>query len=455
MNLEDDFWNRVLQLAQATLKPSAFDFFVSTARLVKVEGNQATIFLDSPVKQLFWEENLKGVLLTAGFEIYNDQLQVLYEFSMPVQKEFPTPVEKVNPLEVRETLIEQPITNPPVASNLNADYTFDNFVQGDNNQMAKAAAMAVAGAPGKVYNPLFIYGGPGLGKTHLLHAIGNEVLARNPQARSKFVSSETFINDFLEHLRLNDMENFKKIYRHLDILLIDDIQFLKNKASTQEEFFHTFNALHENNKQIVLTSDRDPSKLENLEERLVTRFGWGTMSDITPPDFETRIAILRNKCEVYPYNFTDDTLNYLAGQFHSNIRDLEGALKDIDLLAKLKKVSEISVDIAAEAIRSRRQSDLQTTVIPIEKIQTEVGQFYGVSVKELKGPKRLQNITHARQVAMYLARVLTDNSLPKIGKEFGNRDHTTVMHAYNKIKGLLEQDENLEIELTTIRNNIR
>lgn len=456
MNLEDDFWNRVLQLAQATLKPSAFDFFVSTARLVKVEEKQVTIFLDSPVKQLFWEENLKGVLLTAGFEIYNDQLQVVYEFSMPVQREFPTPVENVNnPLEIRETLIESSTGNPPVASNLNIKYTFDNFVQGDNNQMAKAAAMAVAGAPGKVYNPLFIYGGPGLGKTHLLHAIGNEVLTRNPQARIKFVSSETFINDFLEHLRLNDMENFKKIYRHLDILLIDDIQFLKNKASTQEEFFHTFNALHENNKQIVLTSDRDPSKLENLEERLVTRFGWGTMSDITPPDFETRIAILRNKCELYPYFFTDDTLNYLAGQFHSNIRDLEGALKDIDLLARLKKVSEITVDIAAEAIRSRRQSDLQTTVIPIEKIQTEVGQFYGVSVKELKGPKRLQNIAHARQVAMYLARVLTDNSLPKIGKEFGNRDHTTVMHAYNKIKGLLEQDENLEIELTTIRNNIR
>ncbi|MGC4386842.1 DnaA/Hda family protein, partial [Streptococcus suis] len=203
--------------------------------------------------------------------------------------------------------------------------------------------------------------------------------------------------------------------------LIDDIQSLRNKATTQEEFFHTFNALHEKNKQIVLTSDRNPDHLDNLEERLVTRFKWGLTSEITPPDFETRIAILRNKCENLPYNFTNETLSYLAGQFDSNVRDLEGALKDIHLIATMRQLSEISVEVAAEAIRSRKQTNPQNMVIPIEKIQTEVGNFYGVSLKELKGSKRVQHIVHARQVAMFLTREMTDNSLPKIGKDFGNR----------------------------------
>jgi chromosomal replication initiator protein len=280
-------------------------------------------------------------------------------------------------------------------------------------------------------------------------------ISDNPHARIKYVSSETFINDFLKHLQLNDMDSFKKTYRNLDLLLIDDIQSLKNKASTQEEFFNTFNALHTQDKQIVLTSDRNPDFLDNIEERLVTRFKWGLTSEITPPDYETRIAILRNKCDESLYTFTNETLSYLAGQFDSNVRDLEGALKDINLLASMRNLSEITVEVAAEAIRSRKQTSPQNLVIPIEKIQNEVSNFYGVSVKELKASKRVQHIVHARQVAMYLARELTDNSLPKIGKEFGNRDHTTVMHAYNKIKSLLLVDDNLEIEITAIKNKIR
>lgn len=454
MNQEQLFWERVLQLAKDNLKQSAYDFFVSDAKLVQVTGNQALVFLDSPFKKLFWEENLKSVILTAGFEIFNEQIKIDYQFSPPqnevtpvVHQETPQPVEIAEPTPVPVPQFVHPDIKP--------QYSFANFVQGDNNQWAAAAALAVSDNLGELYNPLFIFGGPGLGKTHLLNAIGNKVLMDKPHARIRYVSSETFINEFLEHLRLGDMENFKKIYRNLDLLLIDDIQSLRNKASTQEEFFHTFNALHGNNKQIVLTSDRNPDYLDNLEERLVTRFKWGLTSEITPPDFETRIAILRNKCEQYPYEFTNDTLAYLAGQFNSNVRDLEGALKDIHLLATTRQLREITVDVAAEAIRSRKQSNPKNLVIPIEKIQTEVGNFYGVSVKEIKGAKRVQNIVHARQVAMYLARELTDNSLPKIGKEFGGRDHTTVMHAYNKIKSMLSEDENLEIELTTIRNKIR
>ena len=453
MNQEQVFWERVLQLAKDNLKQSAFDFFVSGARLVSVNGNSATIFLDSPFKKLFWEENMKSVMLTAGFEIYNEHLKTEYQFE-PVLKEESAPQVGTNS-QVTDSNPTYLAANSFTHPDIKPQYTFDNFVQGDNNQWAKAAALAVSDNLGGLYNPLFIFGGPGLGKTHLLNAIGNKVLLDKPNARIKYVSSETFINDFLEHLRLNDMDNFKKTYRNLDLLLIDDIQSLRNKASTQEEFFHTFNALHENSKQIVLTSDRNPDYLDNLEERLVTRFKWGLTSEITPPDFETRIAILRNKCETYPYEFTDDTLAYLAGQFHSNVRDLEGALKDIHLLATMRKLTEITVDVAAEAIRSRKQTNPQNMVVSIDKIQTEVGQFYGVSLKEIKGAKRVQNIVHARQVAMYLARELTDNSLPKIGKEFGGRDHTTVMHAYNKIKTMLAEDDQLEIELTAIRNKIR
>ncbi|HGA1508390.1 TPA: chromosomal replication initiator protein DnaA, partial [Streptococcus suis] len=452
MNQEQLFWQRFIELAKVNFKPSIYDFYVADAKLLGINQQVANIFLNRPFKKDFWEKNFEELMIAASFESYGEPLTIQYQFTEDEQ-------EIRNTTNTRSSIVHQvqtlePATPQetfkPVHSDIKSQYTFANFVQGDNNHWAKAAALAVSDNLGELYNPLFIFGGPGLGKTHILNAIGNKVLADNPQARIKYVSSETFINEFLEHLRLNDMESFKKTYRNLDLLLIDDIQSLRNKATTQEEFFHTFNALHEKNKQIVLTSDRNPDHLDNLEERLVTRFKWGLTSEITPPDFETRIAILRNKCENLPYNFTNETLSYLAGQFDSNVRDLEGALKDIHLIATMRQLSEISVEVAAEAIRSRKQTNPQNMVIPIEKIQTEVGNFYGVSLKELKGSKRVQHIVHARQVAMFLAREMTDNSLPKIGKEFGNRDHTTVMHAYNKIKTLLLDDENLEIEITSI-----
>ena len=253
------------------------------------------------------------------------------------------------------------------------------------------------------------------------------------------------------------MEELKEKFRNLDVLLIDDIQSLAKKtlSGTQEEFFNTFNTLYDNNKQIVLTSDRTPDHLDHLEQRLVTRFKWGLTINITPPDFETRVAILTNKTQEYDYVFPQDTIEYLAGQFDSNVRDLEGALNDISLVASVKKIKTITVDIAAEAIRARKQDDPKMTVIPIEDIQTQVGKFYDVTVKEIKATKRTQNIVLARQVAMYLAREMTDNSLPKIGKEFGGRDHSTVLHAYNKIKNMLAQDDSLRIEIETIKNKIR
>lgn len=346
---------------------------------------------------------------------------------------------------------------PQVDSDLNTKYTFDNFVQGDENRWAFSASYAVADAPGTTYNPLFIWGGPGLGKTHLLNAIGNAVLQNNPKARVKYITAENFINEFVIHIRLDTMEELKEKFRNLDVLLIDDIQSLAKKtlSGTQEEFFNTFNALYDNNKQIVLTSDRTPDHLDNLEQRLVTRFKWGLTINITPPDFETRVAILTNKTQEYDFVFPQDTIEYLAGQFDSNVRDLEGALKDISLVASIKKAKTITVDIAAEAIRARKQDGPKMTVIPIEEIQSQVGKFYGVTVKEIKATKRTQDIVLARQVAMYLTREMTDNSLPKIGKEFGGRDHSTVLHAYNKIKNMIAQDNNLRIEIETIKNKIK
>ncbi|NQN68790.1 chromosomal replication initiator protein DnaA [Streptococcus suis] len=455
MNQEQQFWQRFLELAKISFKTSIFDFYVADAKLLKINQQVATIFLNREFKKDFWEKNFEELMIAASFEIFGEPLTIHYQFTEEITKSV-APVNTTsidsNP-ERAATVVEEKLL--PVHSDIRAQYTFSNFVQGDNNHWAKAAALAVSDNLGELYNPLFIFGGPGLGKTHILNAIGNKVLSDNPNARIKYVSSETFINELLEHMRLNKMKQFKETYRNLDLLLIDDIQSIQKKETTQEEFFHTFNALHQKNKQIVLTSDRNPDYLDNLEERLVTRFKWGLTSEITPPDFETRIAILRNKCEEFPYDFTNDTLSYLAGQFDSNVRDLEGALKDINLLASMRNLSEITVEVAAEAIRSRKQTNPQNMVIPIEKIQTEVGNFYGVSLKELKGSKRVQHIVHARQVAMFLAREMTDNSLPKIGREFGNRDHTTVMHAYNKIKSLLIDDDNLEIEITSIKNKIR
>jgi len=453
---EETFWNRVIELSKKTFKKEIFDYFVLTSRLIKVDQQEAVIYLDAEVKKLFWEENMTKVILTAGFEIYAVELTISYQFNLEEEeeeKEF-VPLSETNRYyAVSHTPI---IDLPPIQTGLRKKYTFDNFVSGDGNQWALAAALAVSENLATTYNPLFIYGGPGLGKTHLLNAIGNQIMENYPNARVKYIPAESFINEFLERLRLNDMDTFKKTYRNLDLLLIDDIQSLGGKkVTTQEEFFNTFNALYGDNKQIVLTSDRSPDHLDSLEERLVTRFKWGLTQNITPPDFETRIAILRNKIEDLDFTFPDDTLEYLAGQFDSNVRDLEGALNDISLVARVKKIKDITIDVAAEAIRARKNEALQITVIPIEKIQTEVGKFYNVSVNEMKGTRRVQNIVLARQVAMYLAREMTDNSLPRIGREFGGKDHTTVMHAYEKIKGMIEIDDNLRLEIQTIKKKLK
>lgn len=449
---EQQFWQRVLDLSRQVLtQQSAFDFFVSDAELVAIDNNTAIIFLEE-MKINYWKINLEQVIYTAGWECLNQPITAKYVSAMDDYQK----IKQVAPLtEIAET--SSPSLLKPFPSDLNPQYRFDNFIQGEGNRWAFSAALAVAESPGTSYNPLFIWGGPGLGKTHLLNAIGNSILDYSPEARIKYITAEDFINEFVTHIRLKNMEELKDNFRNLDVLLIDDVQSLAKKSlsATQEEFFNTFNTLHRSNKQIVLTSDRAPQQLNDLEERLVTRFSWGLTQDITPPDFETRIAIIQDKIKHYAYIFPQDTIEYLAGQFDSNVRELEGALKNISLIANVKKVNTITVDLVNEAIRSIKQTSLTISVISIESIQDKVATFYGVTLKEIQGTKRVQNIVLARQVAMFLARELTDFSLPKIGKEFGGRDHSTVLHAYNKIKHMITEDDNLRIEVETIKKKLK
>ena len=336
---------------------------------------------------------------------------------------------------------------------LNSDYTFEKFVVGNGNKMAHAAALAVAEDPGRVYNPLFIYGGAGLGKTHLMQAFGHTILQRDPTAKVKYVSSEAFANDFINSIQLKNQSEFRDEYRNVDLLLVDDIQFLANKVGTQEEFFNTFETLFQNNKQIVLTADRLPNEIQNLQTRLVTRFKMGLPVDITPPDFETRIAILREKSQSLGLDLPDEALNYISGHFDSSVRDLEGALSRIKVFTSMTD-APITTSMVAEALRGLvGQGATKEITIPI--IQNKVAKYFNVTVTDLKGKKRVKSIVMPRQIAMYLSRELTDASLPKIGQEFGGKDHTTVIHAHEKIQTELLTNKDLQNDIKEIKDQLQ
>ncbi len=332
-------------------------------------------------------------------------------------------------------------------------YTFDTFVIGAGNRFAHAAALAVAETPGVVYNPLFVYGGVGLGKTHLLHAVGQYVEDQDPSMRTRYVTCENFTNDFINSVRDNAPLEFQKRYRENDVLLIDDIHFLEGKVETQEAFFHTFNALYEENKQIVITSDRHPKYIPTLENRLVSRFEWGLVTDIQPPDLETRIAILRKKAIMDQLQVDDDVLTFIASKVSTNIRELEGALVRILAYASLYGRT-VSVALAEEVLKDILL-DAAYREIPIELIQHEVCRYFGISKADLVGSSRSKNFAYPRQVAMYLSRELTDESLPKIGRAFGGRDHSTVMHATAKISNLINSDRDTFNQIHEITYHIK
>ncbi len=350
-----------------------------------------------------------------------------------------------------------PLAGPRVGSTggerLNPKYTFDNFVIGSSNRFAQAAAMAVAEQPGKAYNPLMIYGSSGLGKTHLLHAVGHYVSLYSEGLRIKYVSTEELTNDFINAISDNRTAAFRRTYREIDVLLIDDIQFLESKIQTQEEFFHTFNTLHNAQKQIVLTSDRPPKALEALEPRLRSRFEWGLLTDIQPPDLETRIAILRKKATAEHLTASPDVLEFIADKIASNIRELEGALIRVTAFASLNgQPVDLSI---AEAVLKDLIPDAGEIPIHPQLIMSEVANYFGLTVDDLCSGSRTHVLVTARQIAMYLCRELTDLSLPKIGQLFGGRDHTTVMHADRKIRQLMSERRSVYNQVTELTNRIK
>jgi len=365
----------------------------------------------------------------------------------PIEEEPIKTEEAVLPPDKKDNSLEDYNSTP-----LNPKYVFDTFVVGNSNRFAHAASLAVAEAPAKAYNPLFIYGGVGLGKTHLMHAIGHYVLEQNNKVKVVYISSETFTNELINSIRDDKTVEFRNKYRSIDVLLIDDIQFLAGKERTQEEFFHTFNALHEANKQIIISSDRPPKEIPTLEDRLRSRFEWGLITDIQAPDLETRIAILRKKAELENISVPDEVMIDIAKKIQSNIRELEGALIRVVAYSSLTH-KEINVNLAQEALKDIIPN--KNRQISVALIQQIVASHFNLKVEDFKAKKRTRNLSYPRQIAMYMAREMTDFSLPKIGEEFGGRDHTTVIHAYDKIKEGMQGDPNLAVTIKELMEKVQ
>ena len=337
---------------------------------------------------------------------------------------------------------EKNTNKTPYNSNLNTKLVFDNFVEGKSNQLARAVAQKVADNPGEqTANPLFLYGGTGLGKTHLLHAIGNGIIANNPEARVVYIHSERFVQQVVAYIRDNKMEEFKKFYRSLDALLVDDIQFFSDKEKTQEEFFHIFNTLFERGRQIILTSDRYPREIEKIEERLKSRFGWGLTTAIEPPDLETRVAILMKKAEENNVDLPHDVAFFIGQKLRTNVRELEGALNRVKAMQEFKG-EPITIDFVRETLKDMLA--LQDKLVTVDNIQKVVAEYYRIKVSDLKSKNRSRSVARPRQVAMALAKELTNRSLPEIGKSFGDRDHTTVLHACRKVVELRESELDIQ-----------
>lgn len=435
----DSLWEAIQNSFRQDTTPVTFDTLIAPAKAISLSQNQLEIEVPTPVHRDFWRKNL------------NTQLK---EFA---QHELGRNIEPHYILEGEFTYTNKKTEDDPTPSfemdtPLNPHYNFGTFVVGEGNKMAHAAAFVVAESPGSLYNPLFIYGGVGLGKTHLMEAIGNHMLQVNPNSRVKYVTSEDFTNDYINAIRNNTTEQLREEYRNLDLLLIDDIQFLANKEGTQLEFFNTFNALHDRKKQIVMTSDRIPNEIPELQDRLVSRFRWGLTVEITPPDLETRIAILRSKVEEDHIDIGNDTLNYIAGQIDTNIRELEGALTKVQAFANLSG-ERITPSLASQALKGLHR--IAKNEISIATIQKQVADFYNITQGDILGKKRVKQIVMPRQIAMYLSRELTDSSLPKIGNEFGGKDHTTVLHAIDKIEAELKKDTDLQNDITKLKAKLR
>lgn len=442
-----DLWNKALTIIEKKISKPSFETWLKSTKAHLLQGDTFIVSVPNDFARDWLEGRYVTLISDVLYDITGEKLTVKFIIPQTQEdEEFQSKVPPQNKPKIEDsTELFQNVLNPK--------YTFDTFVIGSGNRFAHAASLAVAEAPAKAYNPLFIYGGVGLGKTHLMHAIGHYVIEHNPTARVVYLSSEKFTNEFINSIRDNKAVDFRNKYRNVDVLLIDDIQFLAGKESTQEEFFHTFNALHEESKQIIISSDRPPKEIPTLEDRLRSRFEWGLITDITPPDLETRIAILRKKAKADGLDIPNEVMLYIANQIDSNIRELEGALIRIVAYSSLIN-KDINADLAAEALKDIIPSS-KPKVITIQDIQRTVGQEYNIKLEDFKAKKRTKSVAFPRQIAMYLSRELTDFSLPKIGEEFGGRDHTTVIHAHEKISKLLLTDAQLEKSIQEIKSLLK
>jgi chromosomal replication initiator protein len=428
-----------------------------------------TLYLEVPNEftRGILQERIRPIMLDAMVEnaefggptnfavVVNPEIEAAFTQNLPLDE--PTQPERVVPVSYTQTYSDgQDSSRSAVASDdarLNPKYTFENFVSGGSNRMAHAAAFAVAEAPAKAYNPLFIYGDSGLGKTHLLHAVGHYALNLYPKIKVRYVSSEEFTNDFINSIQNNRTAQFQADYRDVDLLLIDDIQFMEGKDQTQEAFFHTFNTLHGHNKQVVITSDKPPKQLTGFEDRMLSRFEWGLLTDIQAPELETRIAILRKKAERDKFQIDDDILEYMAARVASNIRELEGTLIRVTAYAALNR-QRIDMELVQTILKDVVPVGQDSIIAPIDIINA-VSAYYKFTADDLYGSSRVQAVALARQIAMYLCREQTNLSLPKIGQLFGGRDHTTVMYANKKVNDLMKERRYVYNQITEILARIK
>jgi chromosomal replication initiator protein len=449
--LTERIWDDVLQILQPTLDRDCFETWFTPTRFHSFLNDTLTLTVPSDLYRKWLLSNYYEQILTAVEKLTQRRPEIVF-LTMDGEDD----PEKGG--DSNTSFRNDPHPNPRgidfSATQLNSKYTFDRFVVGESNRFAHAAAHAVSDPASRAYNPLFLYGGVGLGKTHLMQAIGHDFLSKSPQHIVLYVTSEQFMNAFIDAITKNKQFDFRNHYRNVDLLLLDDVQFLIGKEHTQTQFFHTFNALYDAGKKIVISSDRPPKELVTLEERLRSRFEWGLIVDIQPPDLETRIAILKKKAEMYALHVPDDVLVYIAVRINSNIRFLEGALVRLQAYMTIHKKKTLSTNLTRDAIGDLMAKDMADEV-SIAAIQTSVCEYFDIKLADLIGHNRIKKYSMPRHIAQYLCRKLTNKSLPDIGVHFGGRDHTSVLHACRKIDNNLKQDHNLETMINYLTKNVK
>ena len=453
-------WNNFLNTIKESIAPLSYDTWFRDTKLVSLNNNSAIVVVPMPIYQKHLVDNYLDLIEEKFSELIgsNVSFQFLIESEWNETKD-ESDAEKNNIMDKRENINDG--INKRDNANLNEEYTFENFLVGSSNRFAYTASMAVAEKPGKAYNPLFLYGKSGLGKTHLMHSIGNYIIEHS-NLKVLYISSDKFVDDFINAVvRTNDKENFDRIdhfkskYRDIDVLMIDDIQFLGNATKGQVEFFHTFNELYNDNKQIVIASDRSVDDLKTLENRLLTRFNWGLTANITPPDFELRMSIIERKIAHHESanDVPKEVIEYIANNFASDVRQLEGAITRVFAYALMMNKGNIDLDTAVDALKDQL-TDKSVYKNDVHRIQTVVCDYFKITMDDIKGKKRSQNINYPRQVAIYLCRTLANESFPKIGTYFGGRDHSTIMSSYRKIENDLKTNEQLKVVIKELKEQL-